>query len=92
MKQSDILQNRRVRVDAVVGQPFRNMTFHALHVHARANLKHLVVPTSITNHRTKKAFSSDKERRRSKKVSIKAGMAAEPHLFSGHHGASPTSS
>ena len=41
---------------------------------------------------TKKAFSSDKERRRSKKVSIKAGMAAEPHLFSGHHGASPTSS
>ena len=39
-----------------------------------------------------KAFSSDKERHRSKKVSIKAGMAAEPHLFSGHHGASPTPS
>ena len=39
-----------------------------------------------------KAFSSDKERRRSKKVSIKAGMAAEPHLFSGHHGASSTPS
>ena len=39
-----------------------------------------------------KTFSSDKERRRSKKVSIKAGMAAEPHLFSSHHGASPTPS
>ena len=34
--QSDILENSCVRVDAVVGQPFCDMAFHAFHVHAIA--------------------------------------------------------